>query len=83
MKALNPALETPEAGKSSLSGNGVKVEAGSVDVAGIKVGVGVDVNCRIELIISGWWATAFAWTTNIPIKPGSAIPSIRRIKNED
>jgi hypothetical protein len=33
MKALNPALETPEAGKSSLSGNGVKVEARSVDVA--------------------------------------------------
>ena len=64
-------------------GTAVEVEARSVDVAWINVGVVVVVICRIELIISGWWATAFAWTTNIPIKPGSAIPSIRRIKNEN
>jgi hypothetical protein len=33
MKALNPIEESPEAGKSSFRGSGVKVEARSVDVA--------------------------------------------------
>lgn len=58
----------------------VEVREGEAGFVWVNDGVHVDVAaCKLDVNASSWDGFTFAWTINIPIKPGSPMASSRRV----